>query len=211
MLKTIKEIKKEIDSLGEISLKDIIINRENTALVVVDMVKGFYNEGVFASERTGLVIDPIVRLNESLNGCQKIFFVDSHTKDSVEFRSYPEHCLKGTTEEEYVEEIKPDENTVFIKKNSINGFHAPDFKKWLEENKEIDTFIVTGVCTDICVETFAMTLKTYFNQVDEDKRIVVPMNAVETSNFGNHDAELMNLMTFFKLRSNGIDVVKEIV
>ena len=33
----------------------------------------------------------------------------------------------------------------------------------------------------------------------------------ETSDFGNHDAELMNVMTFFKLRSNGIDVVKEIV
>ena len=37
------------------------------------------------------------------------------------------------------------------------------------------------------------------------------MNTVETSDFGNHDAELMNVMTFFKLRSNGIDVVKEIV
>ena len=164
MLNTIKEIKKEIGLLGDINISDILKNKKNTAFVVVDMVRGFYNEGVFASERTGLVIEPIVKLNEALNGCEKVFFVDSHTKDSVEFKCYPEHCLKGTIEEEYVEEIKPDENTTFIKKNSINGFHAPDFKKWLEKNQNIDTFIVTGVCTDICVETFVMTLKTYFNE-----------------------------------------------
>lgn len=211
MLRTVGKIKTEIESLKSVELDNIVKNKENTALIVVDMVKGFYNIGVFASERTEHVIQPIVKLNERLKGCKKVFFVDSHTKESVEFRSYPEHCIKGTAEEEYVEEIKSDENTVFIKKNSINGFHAPEFKKWLEKNKNIDTFIVTGVCTDICVETFVMTLKTYFNEINEDKEIYVPINAVETSNFGNHDAELMNLMTFFKLQSNGINVVKEIV
>ena len=211
MIRTVSNIKKEIDLLEAVNLSDIVKDKEKTAFVVVDMVKGFYNLGVFASDRTEKVIQPIVKLNDSLKGCKKIFFVDSHTEDSVEFKSYPKHCIKGTEEEEYISEIKEDSNTVFIKKNSINGFHAPGFKEWLEKNKDIDTFIVTGVCTDICVETFVMTLKTYFNQVDEDKRIVVPMNAVETSDFGNHDAELMNLMTFFKLRSNGIDVVKEIV
>lgn len=211
MLRTLGEIKKEIDNTRAVNISDIVINKEKTAFVVVDMVKGFYNLGVFASERTKKVINPIIKLNESLNGCKKIFFVDSHTKESIEFKSYPEHCLRGTEEEEYIDNIKGDSNTVFIKKNSINGFHAPDFKKWIEENKDIDTFIVTGVCTDICVETFVMTLKTYFNEMNEDKRIVVPINAVETSSFGNHDAELMNLMTFFKLKSNGIDVVKEII
>lgn len=211
MLRTVGNIKKEIDLLESVNFSDIVKDKEKTAFVVVDMVKGFYNLGVFASERTEKVIDPIVKLNEQLNGCKKVFFVDSHTKDSVEFKSYPEHCLKGTEEEEYIEEIKGDSNTVFIKKNSINGFHAAEFKKWLEKNQNVDTFIVTGVCTDICVETFVMTLKTYFNEVNEDKKIIVPINAVETSDFGNHDAELMNLMTFFKLKSNGIDVVKEIV
>lgn len=211
MLRALGNIKMEIDSLESVKLSDLVKNKENTAFVVVDMVKGFYNIGVFASDRTEKVIQPIVKLNKVLDGCKKVFFVDSHTKHSVEFKSYPEHCLKGTEEEEYVEEIKPDSNTVFIKKNSINGFHAPDFKKWLEKNKNIDTFIVTGVCTDICVETFAMTLKTYFNEMNEDKNIVVPINAVETSDFGNHDAELMNLITFFKLKSNGIQVVKEIL
>lgn len=211
MIKSIGNIKKEIEALDAIKLSEVVQNKENTALIVVDMVRGFYDTGVFASERSEKVIEPIVKLNNALEGCQKIFFVDSHTKDSVEFKCYPEHCIKGTLEEEYVTEIKADAKTVFIKKNSINGFHAPEFKKWLANNKNIDTFIVTGVCTDICVETFVMTLKTYFNEVNEDKNIYVPINAVETSDFGNHDAELMNFMTFFKLKSNGIKVVKEIV
>ena len=34
---------------------------------------------------------------------------------------------------------------VFFKKNSINGFHAKDFKKWLNENNKIKNFIVRVV------------------------------------------------------------------
>lgn len=211
MNNALEGIKNEISNLTQLKLEEL--SKEKTALIVVDMVKGFYNIGVFASDRTEKTINPIVSLINKLSSNEKVFFVDSHSKDAVEFKCYPEHCIEGTIEEELIEEIKEksDKNTTIIKKNSINGFHAPEFKKWLEENKQAENFIVVGVCSNICVETFAITLKTYFDQFNIDKSIIVPMNTTETYDLGNHNANLMNLMTFYKLKNNGIKVVKEII
>ena len=211
MFEALKRIKEEIESLESFNLESL--DKSKTAFVVVDMVRGFYNVGPLASDRVEKTIEPILKLNEQLKDCKKVFFIDSHTEDSVEFKSYPVHCLKGTVEEELIEELKDkvDSNTSVIRKNSINGFHAPDFKLWLEENSEIENFIVTGVCSNICVETFVITLKTYFDEKNMDKEIIVPMDATETYELGKHNAELMNLITFYKLKSNGISVVKKIL
>ncbi|MDS0528027.1 cysteine hydrolase [Clostridium sp. SHJSY1] len=208
MLNALLGIKNEIGKLKSIKLEEIL--DKNTTFIVVDMVRGFYDVGLLASDRVEKTIKPIEKLNENLKGHKKIFFIDSHTKESVEFNDYPEHCLENTIEEELIDSIKEDDNTTLIKKNSINGFHAPKFKKWLEENKEIENFIVVGVCSNICVETFVITLKTYFNQFNMNKRIIVPMNCTETYKLGNHDAELMNLMAFYKMKNNGIEIVQEI-
>lgn len=208
MLNALLGIKKEIGELKNIKLEEVL--NKNTAFIVVDMVRGFYDVGLLASDRVERTIKPIEKLNENLEGYKKIFFIDSHTKESVEFSDYPEHCLENTVEEELIDSIKSDDNTTIIKKNSINGFHAPKFKEWLEENKEIENFIVVGVCSNICVETFVITLKTYFNQFNMNKRIIVPINCTETYSLGNHDAKLMNLMTFYKMKSNGIEIVQEI-
>jgi nicotinamidase-related amidase len=214
MYNAIEGIKKEIEDLKGITLNDVAENKDelkkNTGFIVVDMVRGFYDVGLLASDRVKRTISPIEKLNEDLAGCKKVFFIDSHTKESVEFKDYPEHCLENTVEEELIDSIKSDNNTTLIKKNSINGFHATKFKEWLDENKEIENFIVVGVCSNICVETFVITLKTYFNQFNINKRIIVPMNCTETYDLGNHNAELMNLMTFYKMKSNGIEIVQEI-
>ncbi|AYE32987.1 isochorismatase family cysteine hydrolase [Clostridium septicum] len=210
MFQTIERIQEEINSIKKITLDEI---KGKKALIIVDMVKGFYNIGPLASSRVSKVINPISILANKFENDEKIFFIDSHTKNSVEFKSYPIHCVKESVEEELIDEIKVISKLTkskIIKKNSINGFHSIEFKNWLENNMDIDTFVITGVCTDICVETFALTLSTYFHELNVEKNIIVPMNMVETYDFGNHNGDLMNLITFFKLKSNGIKVVKSI-
>ncbi|SHK49224.1 Nicotinamidase-related amidase [Clostridium cavendishii DSM 21758] len=216
MIEILENIKKELEELDSIKLEEITKGKtDKTAIIVVDMVKGFYNVGALASPRVEAVIEPIINLVKANDKLNKVFFVDSHTESSEELKCYPAHCIENTEEEELIEEIneltKGDKNIAIIKKNSINGFHAPDFKKWFEQNSEIENFIVTGVCTNICVETFVMSLITYFNQFNLNKKIIVPMNTVETYDFGNHNAELMNMMSFFKMKSNGVILVKEIL
>lgn len=212
----IDSIKEEIIDLKEIKLKDISDNlEEDTALIVVDMINGFYTEGLLASNRVKNIIPQVTKLIDDMKDCKKVIFVDSHTKDSTEFNSYPMHCIEGSSESDIIPEIKEStlkgNNYKIIKKNSINGFHAKDFKKWLNENNEIKNFIVTGVCTDICVETFCISLITYFNENNIEKNIIVPKDSVETYSLGNHDGDFMNIVSLFKMKSNGIKVVKSII
>ena len=211
MLEAINNIKNEIDQIGSLNFKDL---QGDTALIVVDMVKGFCNIGPLATSRSLKAINPIVELNLIMKNNKKIFFVDSHNQDSIEFKSYPIHCIKESEEEDIIDELveySKDSNATVIKKNSINGFHTSAFKEWLKTNSNIKNFIVTGVCTDICVETFVISLATYFNEVNEDKNIIVPMNTVETFDLVTHNGDLMNLISFYKMKSNGINIVKSII
>lgn len=210
MLEAINNIKKEINEIGDLDFNKI---EGESALIVVDMVKGFCTVGPLSSNRSTLVIDPILQLNSIMKKSKKVFFVDSHIENSIEFKSYPVHCVKESEEEELIDELKEyttDDTVTVIKKNSINGFHTNKFKEWLNNNINIKNFIVTGVCTDICVEAFVTTLATYFNEIDEDRTIILPINTVETFDLGTHNADLMNIISLYKMKSNGIKVVKSI-
>lgn len=194
------------------SLKLADLPKDKTVVIFVDMVVGFVYKGTLASPRVVGIVNTLVDLNEKTREYRKVFFLDEHKKGCVEHNSYAEHCLEGTEEAELINELKSglklQDSSVLIPKNSINGFHAPGFKQWLENNEDIiKNYIVVGCCTDLCVENFVMTLKTYFDQKNLNKRIVVPINGVETFDFGTHDGSLMNIISLWKMKSNGVEVV----
>ncbi len=141
---------------------------------------------------------------------RKIAFADCHTKASPEFDAYPSHCMIDTTEGEIVDELKEIGGYTLIPKNSTNGFLEEAFQQWFEENKHINTFIITGDCTDICVQQFAITLKTWFNMQNKKVRIIAPINAVETYDFSLHNGDLMNVMALYNMIINGIEVIASI-
>lgn len=188
------------------------LKEKETALIIVDMINGFVREGALQSPRAETVIPAIESLSKEIDkrSIKKLAFADSHTDKSPEFGAYPTHCLAGTSESEVVDELKKIGGYTLIEKNSTNGFHEEEFKKWLNENQQINTFIITGVCTNICVEQFALTLKTYFNMQNKNARVIVPINTVETYDLGIHDGDLMNTMALYNMIVNGIEVVAEV-
>ncbi len=205
----LSEIKKYIYSNQNLNLSEL--EPEKTLLVIVDMINGFVKEGALASPRIRNIIPSV---SEIISKCREknidiIAFADCHTENSAEFESFPVHCMKDTPESELIDEIKDKVLTVIFK-NSTNGFHAPEFQKILEKNSQIENFIVCGDCTDICVHNFCITLKTYFNQIDRKSRIIVPLNAVETYDGEIHNADFMNLSALTIMKTNGIELVKEI-
>ena len=207
---SLNETNSLLEKLPVIRLEDL--ESEKSALIIVDMINGFIREGPMMSERVEAIIPEIVELSKKCDKLkiQKIAFADNHTDASPEFDSYPRHCLKGTSESEIVDEIKAAGGYVLIPKNSTNGFLEEAFQKWLNTNDQTDTFIITGCCTDICVQQFAITLKTWFNKNNRYSRIIVPVNAVETYDLGPHDAELTNTMALYNMLINGVEVVKEV-
>jgi len=196
-----------MEVLPVVKLKDLQPDR--TALIIVDMVNGFVREGALKDKRAEGVIPAIAELSKACDrlNIAKLAFADNHTKESPEFKAYPVHCLAGTSESEVVAELKEIGGYTLIPKNSTNGFHEEEFQKWLRENPNVDTFIVTGVCTDICVQQFALTLKTYFNKHNKTSRVIVPVNTVETYDFDMHNGDLMNIMALYSMTVNGIEVV----
>ena len=208
--KALEEILDMLEGLPELHLKDL--QYQNAALVIVDMINGFAKEGALSSPRVEKIIPKIVELSKLCDNLEitKLAFADCHTEASPEFDAYPEHCMKGTNESEVVDEIKEIGGYTLIPKNSTNGFLEEKFQNWLSENQNIDSFIITGDCTDICVQQFAITLKTWFNMQNKKARIIVPINAVDTYDLGVHDGELTNVMALYNMIINGVEVVRTV-
>lgn len=207
-MKTLEELLEWLEKLPVIRLEDL--QAEQTTLVIVDMINGFAREGALASPRVEALIPEVVKLSEKCGtrGIEKLAFTDNHPSDSPEFSAYPPHCMAGTSEAEVVEEIKEIGGYTLIPKNSTNGFHEAEFKKWLERNPQIDTFLITGDCTDICVQQLAITLKTWFNMQNRKSRIIVPANSVDTYDFGLHNGDLMHVTALYNMWMNGIELVE---
>lgn len=185
---------------------------DETALIIIDMVNGFIKEGPMSSPRIQTIIPPI----RDLMACSKdqgfpmLAFADSHDEASIEFISYPPHCLAGTSESEIVDELKEVGGYELILKGSTNAFLETAFHKWLTNHPTVQNFIVVGDCTDICVEQFALTLKTYFTTLNRPSRIIVPTTCVETYDLGVHAGDFMNIISLYKMHMNGIEIVREI-
>lgn len=183
-----------------------------TALVIVDMVNGFAREGALKSDRVEALIPVIAGLSEECakRGIARIAFADSHTEGSPEFGSYPVHCLAGTSESEIVDELKKYPGYLLIPKNSTNGFLEAGFQDWLVLNGAIKNFIVAGGCTDICVLQFALALKAWFNMRNEQSRVIVPVDAVDTYDYGTHDGDLLHVVSLYIMSGSGIEPVKSV-
>ena len=211
MDKIINNYKALEENLRNLSCENINqYDLNKTGLFIVDMNNGFAKEGALYSPRVENIISPIADFAKDLSGKINniVAFTDTHEKDAVELKNYPTHCLKGDKESQIVDELLPIENMQILEKNSTNGFFAMDIERY----KNLDNFIVVGCCTDICVYQFVLTLKTYFNQNNLDKNIIVPMNLVETYDInGLHPADLLNTIFLNSMIQNGVKVVKEIV
>lgn len=214
---------KNLENLPAIELDSL--DEEKTLHTIVDMNNGFAKAGALYSPRVEALISNIVNLTKK--GLEKeiitIAYTDTHTKESPEFRSYPEHCVIGTEEPKLIKELDElvgiGNNGIHkISKNSTNGVMAANpLKDGLldyfpdERINKLNTFIITGCVTDVCVYQYATTLKAYLNENNIDARVIVPIDCVDTFDIPNvHDAEFMNVVFLNSMIANGIEIVKSI-
>lgn len=181
------------------------LDSDRTALFIVDMVNGFAVEGAMSSPRVGEMIAPIAKLAARCHeaGIPVVAFADHHTADSIELESYPPHCLAGTDEARLCQEIAEAGPCTLIEKNSTNGFLEPVFAAWLRDNPDIDTYVVAGDCTDICVLQFVLAAKAWHNARNRPLRLILPIDLVDTFDAPGHPADLMNLAALSLMRSAG--------
>lgn len=194
--KTVREV--------TVNIRTYITNPETTVVINMDTVNGFFKKGALASPRLKAIIPEIVRVNEYYLDSPKIFFADTHTKNSEEFDTYPEHCV-DPYESEVISELEAfAEVGEIIPKNSTNGFFCKQFLAWLAKHKEIENIVIVGGCTDICVMQFALAMRAYWNENDVNNRIIVIENAVQTYHDDLHNGDTMHHFALFNMYMNGI-------
>lgn len=212
----IESLSKILESLKESPEKTLSeFNHASTLLLHIDIVEGFLNQGALSSEKVQLILPHVLRYNEGLDQVQKVFILDDHPEDAVEFKAYPPHCVRGTGENELVSELVPfTKDAMVFRKNSTNLFHAKGFVDYLKaQEKQLKQVLILGDVTDICVLQGALSLKTYFDEHQLDIPLYVILKGVETFDLEAtfHHGELMNLFSLYNMRQNGIQLIKDLI
>ena len=190
------------------------LNVYNKALIGVDMVNGFVREGALHDDNIARVIPRQIELiREYQNVGELVIFIqDTHTEESTEHKRFPDyHCLKGSGEEEVVDELKTFtilDNTICIPKNNTSFMEAQPFRDVMEEASNIKEFDIVGCCTDICICNGPMGLACYLDEHNRDSVIRVHKDAVAT--FAEDNRQNYVDAAYLLMKQQGIQLVKKI-
>lgn len=185
------------------------MNDVNEILIIVDMVNGFVRDGAMADKYIEHIIPEQIKLINNLDDMKQLIFIkEAHEEDSIEFKRYPKHCIKGTFEAELVDELKSFENNAKVfEKNSTCAIFNKDLLTYINEFINLKKVTVVGCCTDICVMNLAIPLKNYFDEFNKDIDVIVVKDATETYDSDVHNRELYNDMAYEIMKQAGIKVV----
>lgn len=192
----------------KIVLKERESKMKKRLVLVVDMVNGFCKEGVMHDTRIMDIVPAIINTLNTVESNHRLFIADTHKKDAVEFTSFPPHCIEDTSEADIIDELLPfighvDPCTSIVSKNSTNAAWTLPLRSLAYH---YDEFIIVGCCTDICVLQLALSLKTYLNQNNHNKAVIVPQDTVATYNIPDiHDAKEYQEFALKLMHNAGID------
>ena len=131
-------------------------------LIVVDMQNDFIDMALGTKEARAIVPSVKQKIEEYIkNGDEIIYTRDTHGPDYLstpEGKKLPvKHCIKGTKGWEIADGIYVDGCKIIDKPNF-------GWQNWKDENFE--TVEIVGLCTDICVVSNAIMIKTLFPDAD---------------------------------------------
>ncbi len=162
-------------------------------LLIVDMQNDFVS-GALKNKNTLKIVKNIENKASKFKG--KIFFTqDTHFDKSYlntqEGKRLPiKHCIKGTNGHKIVKSLQK-----FVNKNNVISKSTFGCKKLiplfnvLNKKEKITEIILVGTCTDICVISNALLLKTYFPEI----LISVDQNCCAGTTIENHNAAIKTM------------------
>ena len=152
------------------------------------MLKDFVLEGAPLEVPDTRKMIPIIKDEiDKARGAAKpvIYICDAHAPDDKEFKKFgwPAHAVKGTRGAEVIEELKPGEEDIVIRKTTYSGFYGTGLDETLKR-LGVDSLRLTGDVTHICV------LFTASDAVLRDYAVTVVEDGVAGLSKEDHDAAL---------------------
>jgi len=150
------------------------LEAKETALIVVDMQNDFANEkGALFVPDSIKTIKPIKSLIDKFrkHGSTIIYTQDWHMEDDPEFKIWGVHAVAGTWGAEIVDDLKPTDKDITIKKLRYDAFYGTSLDHILRV-KGIKNVVITGTVANICVlHTAGSAALRWYN-------VVVPMDCI---------------------------------
>ena len=163
-------------------------------LIVVDMQNDFIDGSLGTKEAESIVNHVVEEINKDYS--LVIATRDTHPENYLktnEGKHLPvKHCIKNSEgwqiRSEVFEAIEAKEYLV-IDKPTFGSEKLVEILKKINEEEEIETITLVGLCTDICVVSNALLVKAAF----PEKRIEVKENCCAGVTPQSHDAALTTM------------------
>ena len=183
----------------------LVVDPRRTAVLVVDMLNEFCKEGgAMVLPGYEALIGPQTRLIESARaaGAPVVFVVDTHRRHmrhEREFAKRTPHCIEGEWGCQVIDELAPREDDIFVVKRRYSGFFNTDLDLTLKD-MGVDTVIVVGVVTNICVRS------TVHDAFFHGYQVIVPEDCVAATGPREQESSLYDIATHFGFVSDAKEV-----
>ena len=166
------------------------------AIIVVDMLKDNLKESPrnpYFQEGKAVIPNLQRLLEEGRKRCFPIIFAcDSFLEGDFIFRGRMKvHALRGTEGAEVVDDLKPRPTDIILPKRRFSAFFKTDLDQTLR-TLGMDTIIVTGITTEVCV------LMTVMDGLSHDFSVILLENCSASRNKEFHQG-CLNLYRDFAL------------
>ena len=190
----------------------IRIYSDTSALLVIDMQKGFFERGPFELLGASKIIPGVKRL---ISRCRsvgtKIVFTRVYHDDmrkGIYPLLFPSHFRKGKPRLnrsasifQIIDELKPEPNDIIIDKSRYSAFFKTKLESILHKSS-IDTLLIVGVATNVCCES---TVRDAFFR---NFRVIVLSDLNATYSRQAHNASLENIRNCFGIVGKSSEVEK---
>lgn len=195
----------EILKLPEkLETKDVVVKPAESALLIIDIQNDFASpSGRLYVHGVEKIIQPIKRLLSSARraGVTVIYTQDWHIRDDPEFKIWGEHAVEGTWGAEIIEELKPVEGEITVKKPSYDAFYSTSLDHILR-SRDIKTLILTGLLGNVCV------LCTAIGAAMRGYKLIVPVDAIFAIHEFDHVSSLRFMSAILKAELTASDRIR---
>ena len=184
----------------------IVLNPASTAVLVVDMLADFCLPGgkmvLPGYEKLLGPQNDVIRTLRAAGGTV-IYIVDAHRpqlRRDREFLKRTPHCIEGTPGCDIVPELDRAPSDIVVLKRRFSGFFNTDLDLTLRDMM-VDTVIVMGVVTNICVRS------TVHDAFFQGYRVVVPQDCCAATGPREQVSTLYDISTHFGVVSDAGSIV----
>jgi ureidoacrylate peracid hydrolase len=173
--------------------EEIALDPQHTAVLVVDMLNEFCEPGgKMVLEGSEVLYPPINKLLDAAHAAKvPVFWLNQTLRpDDSLFKKRIQHCLVGTWGAQVVDALHQAPEDITVPKRRYSGFFQTDLDLHLRE-RDIESLIVTGVVTNICVRSTIHD--AFFMGYD----VIVPVECVAATNPMAQESSLYDIETHY--------------